>query len=75
MMVNGEATVILFSLIHNHRNFSCHIKFQWSKWLEKFIPTFIKYSVKDAKIYVIDNGSNDNSIAFLKENYQRNNYY
>ena len=50
MMVNGKQTVILFSLIHNHIETSVVIlNYNGQKWLEKFIPTFIKHSVKDAK--------------------------
>ncbi|MAJ07001.1 MAG: glycosyl transferase family 2, partial [Crocinitomicaceae bacterium] len=41
------------------------------KWLEKFIPTFEIYSKNDASIYVIDNGSKDGSILFLKKNHPK----
>ena len=37
----------------------------------KFIPTFEIYSKNDASIYVIDNGSKDDSILFLKENHPK----
>lgn len=37
-------------------------------WLEKFLPTTIKYS-EIAEIIVADNGSNDDSIDFLKDKY------
>ena len=37
-------------------------------WLEKFLPTVIKNS-PDADIYVIDNASTDDSVAFLKTNF------
>lgn len=36
--------------------------------LEKFIPSVVTFS-KEATIYVADNNSSDNSIAFLKQNY------
>lgn len=37
-------------------------------WLEKFLPSVIQNS-KDAKIYVIDNASTDDSNAFLTANF------
>ena len=37
-------------------------------WLEKFLPTLIKYS-QQAEIYVIDNASTDDSVAWISENY------
>lgn len=37
--------------------------------LEKFLPSVINYS-KDAKIYVADNASTDDSIEFLKTSFQ-----
>ena len=36
--------------------------------LEKFLPSVIAYS-KEAVIYIADNASTDNSIAFIKTNY------
>lgn len=36
--------------------------------LEKFLPSVVKYS-KQASIYVADNASTDNSIAFVEQNY------
>lgn len=39
------------------------------KFLEKFLPSVIKYSQNDASIIVADNKSTDNSIDFLKENF------
>lgn len=38
------------------------------KLLEQFLPSVISYS-SDAKIYVADNASTDNSIQFVKDNY------
>jgi len=37
--------------------------------LEKFLPSVIQFSRDDAEIYVADNNSIDDSIAFLKEKY------
>ena len=37
--------------------------------LEKFLPSVVKYSIKEAKIYVADNNSTDDSIVFLQTNY------
>jgi len=37
-------------------------------WLEKFLPSVIKYS-SEAEIFVIDNASTDDSIQFLKSNF------
>lgn len=37
-------------------------------WLEKFLPTVVKYS-PEAAIYVIDNASSDNSISYLKSSF------
>jgi GT2 family glycosyltransferase len=39
-----------------------------AKLLEQFLPSVIAYS-DEAKIYVADNASSDNSIAFIKEKY------
>ncbi|WP_027382068.1 glycosyltransferase family 2 protein [Epilithonimonas caeni] len=38
------------------------------KWLEKFLPSVIRYS-PDAQIFVIDNASTDDSVQFLKNNF------
>ncbi len=37
--------------------------------LEKFLPSIVLYSKNDADIYVADNNSSDDSIAFLNINY------
>ena len=37
------------------------------KLLEKFIPPLLKYTPEQHKIYVIDNGSTDDSIEFIKK--------
>ena len=40
------------------------------KYLEQFLPTLVKNSITDSiKIYIADNGSTDNSVPFLKENF------
>ena len=40
------------------------------KLLKRFLPTLVKYSSK-SKIYIIDNGSNDNSINYVKTNFKK----
>jgi len=37
--------------------------------LEQFLPALIKYSSDEAELYVADNNSTDDSIAFIKTNY------
>ena len=37
--------------------------------LEKFIPTLLKFSSKEAAIYVADNNSSDDSIKYLSSNF------
>jgi len=39
-------------------------------WLEKFLPSLIKYS-QQAEIYVIDNASTDDSVTWISENYPK----
>tara|TARA_B100001057_G_scaffold501242_1_gene622377 strand:- start:5093 stop:6103 length:1011 start_codon:yes stop_codon:yes gene_type:complete len=39
------------------------------KLLRRFLPTLVTNSLK-AKIYVIDNGSSDNSVKYIKNNFQ-----
>ncbi|RQP12603.1 MAG: glycosyltransferase family 2 protein [Chryseobacterium sp.] len=39
-----------------------------AEWLRKFLPSVVTHS-SDADIYVIDNASSDNSIAFVTENF------
>jgi GT2 family glycosyltransferase len=48
------------------------LNFNGINWLEKFIPTFITHSEEDAEIYLIDNGSSDGSLAYLKNNFSVN---
>ena len=45
------------------------MNFNGENWLKKFIPTFIIHSKEDADIYVIDNGSSDDSLNYLKNNF------
>ena len=37
--------------------------------LEQFLPSVVKYSCDEAKIYIADNNSDDDSIPFVKANY------
>ena len=37
-------------------------------WLEKFLPTVLKYS-ESAQIYVVDNASTDDSVSFLENDF------
>jgi len=39
------------------------------KYLEQFMPFLVKSTYTALKIYVADNGSTDESIQFLKDNY------
>ena len=39
-------------------------------WLEKFIPTVVRYS-SDAEIIIADNGSTDDSLSFLVDNFSK----
>ncbi len=43
------------------------LNYNGQSWLEKFLPSVVKNS--NYPIYIVDNGSNDNSLQFLKENY------
>ena len=38
------------------------------KWLDKFLPSIVKYS-NTTPIYIIDNNSNDDSVKFIRTNY------
>ncbi len=38
-------------------------------WLEKFLPSVVKYSSDEADIIIADNGSGDDSIAFIREHF------
>lgn len=39
------------------------------KFLEKFLPSVIQYSINDAEIIIADNASTDDSLQFMQENY------
>jgi GT2 family glycosyltransferase len=39
------------------------------KFLEKFLPFVIQYSREDAEIFIADNNSSDDSLAFMHANY------
>ena len=39
--------------------------------LREFLPSLIKFTPIKHNIYIIDNGSNDNSIGFVENNYKR----
>ena len=39
-----------------------------TQWLEKFLPSVVTHS-SEAKIYVIDNHSDDDSVVFLQKNF------
>ena len=40
-------------------------------WLEKFLPSVVKYAFENQKIIVGDNASNDDSISFLQQHYPK----
>ena len=39
-------------------------------WLEKFLPTLVKYS-QEATVFVADNASTDDSVSFVKDNFPK----
>lgn len=39
------------------------------KMLEKFLPSVVQHSSQDAEVIIADNGSTDDSLAFLAQNY------
>lgn len=43
------------------------LNFNGKSWLQKFLPTVEKHSSKEADVFVIDNGSEDDSIEYLKK--------
>lgn len=45
------------------------LNYNGQKFLEKFLPSVIRFSNSDAEVIVADNKSTDNSISFLKEKY------
>ncbi|MBM78746.1 MAG: hypothetical protein CL846_09715 [Crocinitomicaceae bacterium] len=44
------------------------LNFNGQKWLEKFLPTFIKFST-NVDMVVIDNGSTDDSVKFINNEF------
>lgn len=38
-------------------------------FLKKFLPTVVEHSINDATVCVIDNGSTDDSLAYIRENH------
>jgi GT2 family glycosyltransferase len=50
--------------LHAEKTGCCHLKLERKNWLEKFLPSVVQFS-QNADIYVIDNLSTDDSIAFL----------
>ena len=38
-------------------------------WLEKFLPILLQYSRNEAKVFIADNASTDDSVDFVKEKY------
>ena len=41
------------------------------KLIKKFLPSVIKYTPKNYNIYIIDNGSSDDSVEFIRSNFKR----
>ena len=39
------------------------------KLLERFLPSVVNFSLSQAEVYVADNASTDESIAYIKESY------
>ena len=39
------------------------------RMLERFLPSVVEYTQEEAEVIVADNGSTDDSLQFLKENY------
>ena len=38
------------------------------KLIKKFLPSVIKFTPKNYNIYIIDNGSSDDSVKFIRSN-------
>ncbi len=45
------------------------LNFNGKSWLKKFLPSVISHSKTEADVFVIDNGSTDDSIAYLTNNH------
>ena len=39
--------------------------------LKKFFPSIVKFTSEQHNLYLIDNGSSDNSVAFIERNYKK----
>lgn len=53
----------------NHNLAIAILNYNGKDLLQKFLPGVIKHKPDNAEIYIIDNGSSDNSIPFLDHNY------
>lgn len=63
-------TIILLYLCNVKKVAVVILNWNGKSWLEKFLPSVIKYtSNSEYEIIVADNGSTDDSVVFLKENY------
>jgi riboflavin kinase/FMN adenylyltransferase len=45
------------------------LNYNGRKWLERFLPSVLATSYPETTVYVADNGSTDDSLAFLSEKY------
>ena len=41
------------------------------KLIKKFLPSVIKFTPIEYNIYIIDNGSTDDSVKFIRSNFKR----
>ena len=41
------------------------------KLLESFLPSWVQYTPEGADLIIVDNGSTDDSLAFVREHFQR----
>ena len=46
------------------------LNFNGLKWLTEFLSSVCVHSINDADIFVIDNGSTDNSIDYIESNFK-----
>jgi GT2 family glycosyltransferase len=73
MMDSGEAIAILFLSILNLNKIKVAVvilNYNGVNWLKKFLPKFIQFSKKDADLIVIDNGSTDNSVELIHQQFK-----
>ena len=61
---NGNPNLILIDL----KVAIAILNWNGKNWLEKFLPSVISHS-ENTDIYIIDNASTDDSVAFLKLNF------